>query len=109
MTRWRARPDGSTWGDFGPDDNLGRLNLVGPEQVRKGIAEVRDGIVFCLSLPLDRPGGNVLNPNRFPPVLRPTLRAGAVNFNCNMSVAVPGASDVMSDDLVVLHTQYSTQ
>ena len=26
-----------------------------------------------------------------------------------MSVAVPGASDVMSDDLVVLHTQYSTQ
>jgi kynurenine formamidase len=109
MTRWRTRPDGSTWGDFGPDDSLGRLNLVGPEQVRKGVAEVRDGIVFCLSLPLDRPGGNVLNPNRFPPVLRPTLRAGAVNFNCNMSVAVPGASDVMSDDLVVLHTQYSTQ
>ena len=20
MTRWRTRPDGSTWGDFGPDD-----------------------------------------------------------------------------------------
>jgi hypothetical protein len=109
MTRWRARPDGSTWGDFGPDDTLGRLNLVGPEQVRKGIDEVRDGAVFCLSLPLDRPGGNVLNPNRFPPVLRPTLRAGAVNFNCSMAVAVPGANDVMSDELVVLHTQYSTQ
>jgi hypothetical protein len=67
MTRWRIRPDGSTWGDFGPDDTLGRLNLVGPEQVRRGIAEVRDGIVFCLSLPLDRPGGTVLNPNRFRP------------------------------------------
>jgi kynurenine formamidase len=109
MTRWRNRPDGSTWGDFGPDDLLGRLNLVGPEQVRKGIAEVRDGITFCLSLPLDLPGRAVLNPNRLPPVLRPTLRAGAINFNCDMAVAIPGATDVMCDDLVVLHTQYSTQ
>jgi len=109
MTRWRARPDGSNWGDFGPEDTLGRLNLVGPEQVRKVIAEVRDGLVFSLSLPLDRPGGTVLNPNRFPPVVRPTLRAGTVNFNGNMAVSVPGATDVMSDDLVVLHTQYSTQ
>jgi len=109
MTRWRVRPQGSTWGDFGPDDMLGRLNLLGPEQVRNGVAEVRDGLVFCLSLPLDLPGGTVLNANRFPPVVRPTLRAGAVNFNCSMAVAVPGATDVMSDDLVVLHTQYSTQ
>jgi kynurenine formamidase len=109
MTRWRNRPDGSTWGDFGADDVLGRLNLVGPDQVRKGVAEVRDGVTFCLSLPLSLPGGTVLNPNRFPPVVRPTLRAGAVNFNCDMAVALPGATDVMSDDLVVLHTQYSTQ
>ena len=109
MTRWRARPPGSNWGDFGPDDVLGRLNLIGPDQVRKGLAEVHDGIPFCLSLPLDRPGGTSLNPNRLPPVVRPTLRAGEVNFNCAMSVAVPGATDIVSDDLVVLHTQHSTQ
>ncbi|MFD4248315.1 cyclase family protein [Amycolatopsis thermoflava] len=109
MPRWRSRPPGSTWGDFGPDDVLGRLNLIGPEQVRKGIAEAREGRVFSLSLPLDLPGGTVLNPNRYPPVVRPSLRAGAVNFNCDMAVAIPGATDVMSDDLVVLHTQYSTQ
>lgn len=109
MARWRNRPEGSTWGDFGTDDTLGRLNLLGPDQVRKGVAEVRDGIVFCLSLPLDLPGGTALNANRFPPVVRPTLRAGAVNFNCDMAVAHSGATDVMSDDLVVLHTQYSTQ
>ena len=96
-------------GDFGPDDVLGRLNLVGPEQVRKGVVEAREGIVFCLSLPLDLPGRTVLSANRFPPVVRPTLRSGAVNFNCSMAVAHPGATDVMSDDLVVLHTQYSTQ
>ena len=106
--RWRARPDGSNWGDFGADDTLGRLNLVGAEQVRKGVAEVRDGRVFCLALPLDRPRVG-LSPHRLPPIVRPTLRAGHVNFNCDMSVAHRGASDVVSDDLVVLHTQYSTQ
>jgi kynurenine formamidase len=107
--RWTRRPEGSTWGDFGPDDRRGRLNLIGPEQVRKGVAEVREGRTFCLSLPLDLPGGMPLNPNRYPPVLRPTLRAGAVNFNCDMAVARAGATDVVCDDLVVLHTQYSTQ
>jgi len=60
--RWKQRPEGSTWGDFGPDDQLGRLNLLTPEKVKQGIAEVREGLSFCLSLPLDYPGGNALNP-----------------------------------------------
>ncbi|WP_091563477.1 cyclase family protein [Klenkia taihuensis] len=107
--RWRRRPAGSTWGDFGPDDVLGRLNTMGAGQVLRGVAEVRDGVVFSLSLPLDHPGGTSLNPNRLPPLVRPTLRAGAVNFHCAMSRALPGADDLVSDDLVVLHTQYSTQ
>jgi hypothetical protein len=34
--RWTRRPEGSTWGDFGADDTWGRLNLLGPDQVRKG-------------------------------------------------------------------------
>jgi hypothetical protein len=51
--RWTRRPEGSTWGDFGADDTWGRLNLLGPDQVRKGVAEVRDGRTFCLvRLPL---------------------------------------------------------
>lgn len=107
--RWSRRPDGSTWGDFGPDDTLGRLNLLGSDQVLKGIAEVREGRVFALSLPLDLPGGTALNPNRMPPIVRPNLRAGHPNFNQEMAVAYPGAPDLVSDDLVVLHTQYSTQ
>lgn len=88
---------------------LGRLNDVGPAQVLAGVAEVREGRTFCLSLPLDRPGGNVLNVNRFPPVVRPTLRGGDVNYHCAMAGTLPGADDLVSDDLVVLHTQYSTQ
>src|SRR5438876_4775038 len=39
--RWKRRPEGSTWGDFGPDDQLGRLNLLTPEKVKQGVAEVR--------------------------------------------------------------------
>ncbi|HYP84316.1 cyclase family protein [Variovorax sp.] len=107
--RWVQRPAGSTWGDFGPDDQLGRLNLLTPEKVRQGVAEVRDGRSFCLSLPLDYPGGNVLHPSRHPPVLRPTLRQGRVNFNFRLSELVEGRTDVISDDLAVLHLQYSTQ
>jgi hypothetical protein len=39
-TRWKKRPPGSNWGDFGKDDQAGRLNLITPEKVLQGIAEV---------------------------------------------------------------------
>jgi hypothetical protein len=107
--RWKRRPEGSTWGDFGPDDQLGRLNLITPAKVLQGIAEVKEGRSFCLSLPLDYPGGNVLNPRRYPPVLRPTLRNGQPNFNFRLGTIEPDRTDIVSDDLVVMHTQYSTQ
>ena len=105
--RWKRRPHGSNWGDFGPDDQRGRLNLVTPEKVRQGLAEAKQGITFCLSLPLDYPGGSLLNPRRHPPALRPTLREGRPNFNCTL--ADPNCSDVFNDDLAILHLQYSTQ
>ena len=33
----------SNWGRWGPDDALGTLNLVGPDQRRAALAEIRDG------------------------------------------------------------------
>jgi kynurenine formamidase len=108
-TRWKKRPDGSTWGDFGPDDQLGRLNLLTPKKVKQGVAEVKEGLSFCLSLPLDYPGGNVLNPRRHPPVLRPTLRNGKPNMNYVLGRDNPDLTDVINDDAVILHLQYSTQ
>ncbi|HLN10259.1 MAG TPA: cyclase family protein [Xanthobacteraceae bacterium] len=107
--RWIRRPEGSTWGDFGPDDQLGRLNLLTPEKVRQGVAEVREGLSFCLSLPLDYPGGNGLNPRRHPPVLQPTRRDRRPNMNYRLSRHNPDHTDVVSDDLVIMHLQYSTQ
>jgi kynurenine formamidase len=107
--RWKHRPEGANWGDFGEDDQIGRLNLLTPEKVLQGIAEVRTGMSFCLSLPLDYPGGNLLNERRYPPVLRPTLRNGRPNMNYGLHRDNPAHTDVISDDFAVLHLQYSTQ
>ncbi len=109
MKRWTRRPEGSTWGDFGADDEIGRLNLLTEEKVLQGVREVRAGKVFCLSLPLDLPGGNVLNPRRHAPTLKPTFREGTPYLNFQMSQVQPDAVDVLSDDQVTLSMQYSTQ
>jgi kynurenine formamidase len=107
--RWRNRPEGSTWGDYGADDQLGRMNEVTPEKVRQGIAEVKEGRTFCLSLPLDYPGGNALNPRRHPPVIRPTVRGDRPNWLFQVGQETPGMVDVINDDVAILHLQYSTQ
>ena len=106
---WKNRPEGSNWGEFGADDQLGRLNLLTPQKVKQGIAEVREGLVFNLSLPLDYTGGNKLNPRRHPPRLQPTLREGKPYYIYRMEQVVAGATDVACDDAVLIHLQYSTQ
>jgi kynurenine formamidase len=114
--RWQRRPDGSTWGDWGDDDELGRINLMTAEKVLQGVAEVQAGISFCLSLPLDFPGGTALNQRRHPPKLAPTEDmdgAPGTFFNVRMSempdFGDPKYVDVWADDVVTLSLQYSTQ
>jgi kynurenine formamidase len=107
--RWKNRPAGSNWGEFGPDDQRGRMNLVTREKVLQGVAEVKEGLTFTLSLPLDYPGGNVLNPRRNPPRLAATLRNGKQNFCYPLAADNPDLTDVVSDDVVLLTLQYSTQ
>jgi len=108
--RWQNRPEGSEWGDHGADDELGRVNLITPEKVLQGVAEVREGRTFALSLPLDYPGGNILNARRHPPRREPTYAADGqpyINFPLNR---IDGQNtDVVSDDQVTLCLQYSTQ
>ena len=109
MARYHHRPDGSNWGDFGPNDQLGRLNMVGPEQVLKGVAEVKTGRTFCLSLPLDLPGGNTLNVCRLPPRLAPTFRDGKPRVNLPLLRDGAPSGEYVTDDQVTLTLQYSTQ
>ena len=114
--RWTQRPEGSTWGDWGDTDELGRINLLTPEKVLEGIREVEAGISFCLSLPLDFPGGTILNQRRPPPRLAPTEDMEGnpdVFYNIHMSempdFGDPKYVDVWADDVVTLSLQYSTQ
>jgi kynurenine formamidase len=46
-------PPGSSWGVFGEGDQLGMLNLVGPEQTVAATRLVQDGRVFDLDYPLN--------------------------------------------------------
>lgn len=106
--RWNKRPEGSNWGEFGDDDQLGRMNLLTAERRLRAIAEVKAGRAFCLSHPMDRPGGMVLNPSRKPPVFHPVTREGKLYFNLAMSEYDERFTDVGSDEAVMLYTQYST-
>lgn len=108
-SRWKVRPEGSNWGDFGPDDQIGRMNLLTPETRLRAVREVEHGIAFCLSLPLDYPGGNTLFQHRREPKLFHDQRGDGYNFNYRLSGVCDCYNDVVSDDGVVMFTQYSTQ
>jgi putative cyclase len=85
------------------------MNTVTPEKVLQGIAEVKEGRTFCLSLPLDYPGGAVLNPRRNPPRLAATQRDGKQFFARPLDEFNPNMTDVICDDQVLMALQYSTQ
>ena len=107
--RWTVRPEGSTWGDWGEDDQLGRLNLLTPERRVAAAGEVREGLSFCLSMPLDMPGGNAVNPKRLPPKFGPVFHDGEHYYNFDWDSVHPGMMDITSDECVTLYSQYSTQ
>lgn len=107
--RWLNRPPGSNWGDYGAEDQLGRLNLIGCSERLAAVREVQEGLSFSLSLPLSVPRQPVLNPRRRPPHLEPAMHNGAPYFNYPLNKLIAGATDVISDDRVTLSPQYSTQ
>jgi kynurenine formamidase len=108
--RWKRRPPGSTWGDFGSDDQIGRMNLITTTVRRAALAEASEGLAFVLSLPLDYPGGSVLTPNRKPPQRSAArLARGGDNYLAPFTRFGELFCDVCNDDAVLLHTQYSTQ
>ncbi|NQW09885.1 MAG: cyclase family protein [Alphaproteobacteria bacterium] len=107
--RWVNRPEGSNWGDFGADDQCGRLNLLTPARTVTAAKEVQTGKRFCLALPMDLPGGRELNPRRFPPRLFATDRGGLSNYNFPLAEDNPELTDVVCDDAALICLQYSSQ
>lgn len=107
--RWTRRPTGSNWGEYGADDQLGRLNLITPAHRRAAAAEVQEGVAFCLSLPLDCPRNVELHPRRKPPELGWFLRGEDPTMNYPMARVTPGQNDVVCDDKAMVSLQFSTQ
>ncbi|KAF5542027.1 cyclase [Fusarium phyllophilum] len=84
-------PPGNAWGLWGPDDQLGRLNLLTPEAVRAAAGEIREGIRMSLDWPLDKLS--------YPPFGRQALEHQILNKT----------PMTMNDDVITLNTQSSTQ
>lgn len=104
MPRWINRPQGSNWGDFGDDDQIGRMNLLTPERRRAAVTEVREGLAFTLSLPLDVPGVPFA-PSRRPPRLSAACDDDGAVYNR----LDHHGDETTCDDRVLLYTQASTQ
>jgi kynurenine formamidase len=104
MPRWVNRPEDSNWGEFGEHDQIGRMNLLTPERRRAAFAEVREGIAFTLSLPLDVPT-IPFAPSRKPPVLSAAYDEAGHVYNRRDTYG----DETTCDDRVLLYTQHSTQ
>ena len=114
--RWKQRPDGSTWGDWGDDDELGRINLLTPEKVLAGRAGGR-GRHQLLPEPAARlPGRHRVEPaaatrrcSRRPRTSTATPHLLQRPQEDIPKYGGPRHVDVWADDVVTLSLQYSTQ
>ncbi|KAH7347656.1 hypothetical protein B0T11DRAFT_343760 [Plectosphaerella cucumerina] len=84
-------PSYSAWGLWGPDDQLGTLNLLSSDTVKQAAAEIKDGQRFSLNWPLSQPN-------------TPGFRRHEFAFNH----AIVGDGCVL-DDTLSFNTQKSTQ
>jgi kynurenine formamidase len=91
----------NNWGRWGPDDEIGTINLITPEVVRRGAACIETGAVFALGLPLSDDGPQI----------------GAIKGRVNplktmVAINAPLTGDpsefCTSDDVVVMGLQAAT-
>ncbi|KAJ6114372.1 hypothetical protein N7486_000150 [Penicillium sp. IBT 16267x] len=58
-------PRGNAWGRFGPNDELGTLNLLTPEVIVEAAKEIKTGVRISLDWPLSMPSFPSFNRNPF--------------------------------------------
>ena len=88
------------WGRWGPEDQRGTLNHIGPETLRDAAATVTDGKLFNLGLNFDKNGPQT-GSGRFNPKLY------ATDLFTPLNPAKPSA--VYSDDVIHMPLQAATQ
>jgi kynurenine formamidase len=91
----------SNWGRWGPDDQRGTLNFIGPDAVRRGAAAVRRGVTFSLAIPFDEDGPQTGSP---PGRINPKHTMIAVN----VSFTGDPSDFTTSDDVVEMGVQAAT-
>lgn len=93
------------WGKWGPDDQIGTLNYVTPDVVKRSAQMVRKGVTVSLAIPFDSTGPQIGQPRRFNPIHRmiltgPDFTTGAFTRPGNVGFA---------DDMVIMPLQCATQ
>lgn len=87
------------WGRWGPNDQRGALNFISPEQIRRAVATVREGVSVSCAVPLDTVASEE---NRFP-VTHLMMRAGDIEDAFSsadyFSIAVHGVTHTHLDAL----------
>ncbi len=86
-------PDGSSWGVFGDNDEVGTINLLTPRRVVESAASIRSGKVFALNLPINIPD---------PPLFTRGKHTHTIKI-------FPGADYVLDDYLDNFYPQASSQ
>jgi kynurenine formamidase len=92
------------WGRWGTEDEVGALNLLGADEVLRGVAAVHSGRVFTLGARLARPDGDPVWPGR------PTGRRYAVQDKSTYDAghAHSDGGDEFADDVLFLSSHGTT-
>lgn len=99
------------WGRWGPDDQRGTLNLVGPEQVVAASRLVRAGRVVSMALPFDEHGPQQGTFNRFNPIHLMTRDGADALVGSSVRDFYGGVDKYFrgTDDIVIMPLQSGTQ
>jgi kynurenine formamidase len=97
----------SNWGKWGPDDEVGALNYLGPEQVLAAAQLIRSGKVFTLQRLIGDPKGDPVWPGRTPAERTQILDEGDWDEG-GKGPAFPGGLHY-ADDKINAFLQGSTQ
>ncbi|KRE36933.1 metal-dependent hydrolase [Janibacter sp. Soil728] len=96
----------SNWGKWGPDDEVGSLNYLGPEQVIAAAGLIRSGKVFPIQRLIGDPKGDPVWPSRKPAVRTQLLDEST--WDSDDAPAFPGGLHY-ADDKIEAFLQGSTQ
>jgi kynurenine formamidase len=102
----------SNWGRWGPDDQLGTLNHIGPAEVAAAARLVTAGRIISLAIPVDDAGPQTTGAaGRFNPI-HLMLRDGNAAITGTMVRDFYGGTDKflrVTDDILILPLQSGTQ